>query len=162
MPAPHKRRRYATRLSVPTGRHFSGNLEFLRHRQATVYGAVERVPVGKMLSDGLCEDCKDRARYQSRRRHQFMQEERAPPVAVGLVPFEDWTPGQHLPDTMVPWWMQWGGGCFVEVMPRKGASRTGCERSGYVLDAMRILSSRLGHCESLVFGSMGLSEGRRS
>jgi uncharacterized protein YlaI len=82
--------------------HFCGNPEFLRHCHAAVYGAAERVPVGKMLSDDLCEDCEDRARYQSRRRHQFVQEERAPPMAMGLVPFEDWTPGQHLPDTMAP------------------------------------------------------------
>jgi hypothetical protein len=82
--------------------HFSGNREFLRHCHATVYGAAERVLVGKMLSDDLCEDCEDRVRYQSRRRHQFVQEERAPHMAMGLVPFEDWTPGQHLPDTMAP------------------------------------------------------------
>lgn len=48
------------------------------------------------------EDYEHRARYQSRRRHLFVQEERAPPMAMELVPFEDWTPGQHLPDTMVP------------------------------------------------------------
>jgi hypothetical protein len=95
--------------------------------------------MGKMLSDDLCEDCEDRARYQSSRRHLFVQE-RAPPMAMGLVPFEDWTPGQHLPDTMVPWWM------FVEVMLGRGASLIGCEWSGIVPDAVHSLSWRLGHC----------------
>jgi hypothetical protein len=41
---------------------------------------------------------------------------------------------------------------FVKVMLGRGASLSGCGWSRIVLDAVHILSLRLGHCESFVFG----------
>jgi hypothetical protein len=41
---------------------------------------------------------------------------------------------------------------FVEVMLGRGVSLIGCEWSRILLVAVHILSLRLGHCESFVFG----------